>query len=391
MFGSATRHLFCLTALLATAGPISALSFRDEAAAAYRNGKYDEAIALYEKSVIAALKVMKEEDIDVIERRAELGEACRAAGRYDEAIKQLDYVWKRARFDAENKKRWNAQEGTMALAYAENLGRAYLSAGRYQDALLIFSTGLHDAERTRHDGDALQFTALLAETQFVAKNDVEAAKLAARAFGMAEKLAANPALQMRALSQLSSVCLRHRQIGLAMPMARRALEIAKQHEPAGSAVIAGHQTGLALALLQSGALDEAEPLLREAQETILSGKTPQSTLLIDVLLAQADLFLQRNQPDKALTKSRDAVEVCRIKLPAMDLRTGRSHKKLADTEMALNRPLDAKPRYERALAIFEMTLGSNDPLTAETRAQVKLLGAAVVSPAASSAPPAGGK
>ncbi len=391
MLGAATRGLLLLAALLAAGTPLGAQSFRDQATNAYRGGDYNAAAALYEKSVATALKVMKEEDIEVIERRAELGEAYRAAGRFDEAIKQLSYVWKRTRFDAENKKRWSAQEGTLALAYAEKLGRTYQSAGRYQDALLIFSTGLYDAQRSNHDGDALQLAALLAETQFVAKNDVEAANLAAQAFAMAEKLTTNPVLQMRALSQLSSVCLRHSQLGLAKPMAQRALEIARKHEPTGSVVVAAHQTEMANVLLQTGALDEAEPLLREALTTILSSETPQSTRLIEVLLAEADLFLKRNQPDKALTKTRDAVEICRMKLPAMDARTGRSLKKLADTEMALNRPADAKPHYEHALMILEETFGPDDPFTAETRAHVKLLGAAVVSPEASSAPPAAGK
>ncbi|MCE9518064.1 MAG: tetratricopeptide repeat protein [Verrucomicrobia bacterium] len=394
MLGTASRGLLLLTALLAIRTPLGAQSFREQATNAYRSGDYQAAAAFYEKSVAAALKVMKEDDLNLIERRAELGEAYRAAGRNEDAIKQLSYVWKRTRFDAENKRRWNAQEGTLALAYAEKLGRVYQSTGRYQDALLIFSTGLFDAQRSNHDGDALQFAALLAETQFVAKNDVEAANLAAQAFAMAEKLTASPVLQMRALAQLSSVCLRHNQLGLAKPMAQRALEIAKQHEPATSVVIAGYQTELAKVLLQTGALDEAEPLLREAQETILANyteKTPQGTRLIDVLLAEADLHLKRNQPDKALTKARDAVEICRKKLPALDARTGRSLKKLADTEMALNRPVDAKPHYEQALMILEEVLGPDDPFTTETRAHVKQLSAAVVSPAASSASPVPGK
>ena len=385
------RGLILLAALLAAGAPLRAQSFRDQGTAAYRSGDYDAATGFYEKAVAAALKVLKEEDIEVIEQRAELGEAYRAAGRLDEAIKQLDYVWKRARYDAENKKHWDTQEGTMALAYAENLGRSYQSAGRYPDALLIFSTGLYDAQRTSHDGDALQFAALLAETQFVAKNDVEAATLAAQAFGMAEKLTGSPVLQMRALSQLSSLCLRHNQFGLARPMAQRALEIAKQHEPAGSVVVAGHQTELAKVLLQTGALDEAGPLLQEAQETILATETPQSTRLIEVLLTEADLFLKKNQPDKALTKTRDAVEICRRKLPDLDSRTGRSLEKLADTEMALNRPAEARTHYEQALAIFEETLGPDDPYTTETRAHVKQLGPAAVTPEASSAPPAPGK
>lgn len=385
------RGFLLLSALLAAGAPVRAQSFRDQATAAYLGGDYEAAAGFYEKAVAAALRVMKEEDLEVVERRAELAEAYRAAGRLDDAIEQFDYVWKRARYDAENRKRWDRQEGAMALAYAENLGRTYQSAGRYQDALLMFSTGFHDAQRTRHDADALQFAALLAETQFLAKNDVEAANLAARAFGMAEKLTANPVLQMRALSQLGSLCLRHNQLGLAGPMARRALEIAKQHEPAGSVVVAGHQTELAKVLLQTGALEDAGSLLREAQAAILAKESPQSTRLIDVLLAEADLLLRKNQPDKALTKTRDAIELCRRKLPAPDARTGRSLEKLAATEMALNRPAEARTHYGQALAIFEETLGPDDPLTAETRAHVRQLGPDTVIPATSSGAPAPGK
>lgn len=391
MHATRMRGLPILAALLAAGAPLGAQSFRDQATDAYRSGDYEAAVGYYEKSVAAALRVMKEEDLEIIERRAELAEAYRAAGRVEDAIRQFDYVWKRTRYDAESKKRWDGQEGALALAYAESLGRTFLTAGRYHDALLMFSTGLYDAQRSSHHADALQFAALLAETQFVAKNDVEGANLAARAFGMAEKLTSNPVLQTRALSQLSAVCLRHHQLGLARPMAQRALEIARQHEPAASVAIAGHQTQLAKVLLQTGALDEAESLLREAQSTILARESPDSVRLIEVLLSGADICLKRNQPDKALTKTRDAVEICRRKLSVRDPRTGRSLEKLAETELALNRPAEARQHYEEALAIFEETLGPDDPFTAVTRAHVRQLGPDTVSPAASSAPPAPGK
>lgn len=391
MHVTGARGFLILTCLLAAWARAGAQSFRDEATAAYLGGDYEAAVGFYEKAVAAALKVMKEDDLEVVERRAELAEAYRAAGRLDEAIAQFDYVWKRARYDAEHKDRWGGREGTMALGFAESLGRTYQSAGRYQDALLLFSTGLHDAQRTHHDGDALQFAALLAETQFILKNDVEAANIAARALGMAEKMTANPVLQTRALSQLGSLCLRHKQLGLAGPMARRALEIAKQREPAGSAVTAGCQTELAKVLLETGGIEEAGALLREAREAILSKETAQSARLVDVLLAEADLHLKKDQPDKALTKARDALELCRRTLPALDLRTGRSLEKLANTELALNQPAMARAHYGQALAILEETLGPDDPFTAETRAHVRQLGPDTLIHATSSAAPAQGK
>lgn len=379
-----------LAALLGTAS-LAAQSFRDEGAQAFQSGDYEAAVTLFEKSLAAALKVMQEEDLEVIERRAELGETYRAAGRLEDAIKQLDYVWKRARYDAERKSHWDQQEGTMALSCAEKLGRTYQAAGRYQDALVIFSTGLFDARRTQHDEDALQFCVLLAETQFVSRQDVDAAHLAAEGFAMAEKLSAKPVLQSRALSQLSMICLKHRQLGLARPMAQRALEIAQGFEPAGSLLVADYQAGLAAVLLQTGALEEAEKLLQDAAQAILAKETPQSTRLVEVLLSQADLFLKKNEPDKALTKARDAVEICRRRPTLPEPRSGRSLLKLGDVEMALNRPQDAREHYEQALTILDKTLGPDDPATAETRAKWEQLSRALVIPAASSGPPGPGK
>ena len=395
-------------AWLCAAGETQAQTFRDEGDAAYRAGDFTRAVELYEKSLTTALKVMKEEDIEVIERRGDLGDSYLAVDRLDDARMQFDYIWKRMRYDAEQKQRWAAKEGTLALGYAEKLGRLYQGAGRYDDALLVFATALHDAERTQHEEDALQFTALLAETQFVAGKNVDAATTAARAFGLAANAGKNPSLQGRALSQLSLMCLRHKQIGLAKPMAQRALELARHAlaiEPSKgidavvaeatrtrlTVTIADYQARLAGVLVQTGALEEADALLGTARETILETETPQSAHLVEVLLTAADLTLKENQPGDALKRAQEALAICRVKFPALHPDTGRALQKAGDCQLALKKPHLAKPLYQEAVVMLEKTLGNDDPLTTATRDQLAKLGTKLVIPATSSAAPGPGK
>ena len=381
------RILF-IAALLA--GAVQAQTFRDEGTMAYRRGDYPRAVSLYEKSLETALKSLKEDDIELVERRSELGEAYRAAGRMEDAIKQFDYVWKRARYDAENRHRWDEFEGKLAMSTAERLGRAYQSTGKLDDALLVFSTGLFDAERTHHDEDALQFAALAAETQFLAKKEVDAATTAAKAFASAEKMTDKPALQSRALSQLSALCLRHRQLGLARPMAQRALDIALKHET-DSISIAEYQTQLAETMIRTEAFDEAEKFLRDAREVVLKHETTGSVKLLPVLLAMSDLALKRGQPEAALAHANDALEICKKRLPELDPRFGLSLSRAADSQSALHQPQLAKPLYEQATGILEKMLGAEDPVTVAAREQLKKLGGKIVIPAKSSAAPGQGK
>lgn len=375
---------------LAAAVPIRAQSFRDEAAQAFRRGDFAAAASLYEKSVATALKSLKEEDLEIIERRAELGDAYRAAGRLDEAIKQLDYVWKRSRYDAETKRRWADQEGALAMAGAESLGRAYLAAARYPDALLIFNTGLSDAERAGRHDDALQFVALLAEAQFVSGQDAEAASLASRAFAMAEKLTEKPVLQSRALSQLSTLCLRHDRHDLARPMAQRALEIARGHH-ADTLIVADLQARLAAVLVATSAFPEAEDLLKQARKVILTRETAQSLRLVEIFLPEADIALKQGRPEDALRPAQNALELCRSRHFQLHPQTARALGKVADCHMAMKNPEKARPLYREALELFEKTVGGDDPLAVAIRTRLESLGGAAVNPAASSSRPAAGK
>ncbi len=395
------------------------------------------AVDLYEKSLNVALKAFKEEDAQIIERRAELGEAYRAAGRSEDAIKQFDYIWKRSRFDAEKKKLWAAQQGSTALGIAEKLGLSLLSMGRYDEAIQVFTTALYDAERNQRSDDALQFSALLAEAQFVAKKEVDAAMTVARTSSLAEKAGDNPVLQSRALSQLASVCMRQKQPGLGRPLAIRALEIAKNSEPENSLNISDYEVKLAALLVQTGALDEAEALLKSARAAILKyemaqsarsindatksaavlvrngepdeaeallktaraavtkEKTTQSSHLVEVLLVQTEISLIRKLPDAALNQAQEALDICRQYFPRVHILTGQSLKNLADCRLALKQPNLARASYADALVILEQTMGADDVMTKETREKIATLekpsAPEKVSPAKSSGMRARGK
>src|SRR6186713_1090017 len=133
--------LLCGTEVLAAQqSPPANQSFLEQAREAAKKGDNANAIKLYEMALQSALKVLKEDDIEVVMRRAELGEAYRAAGRWDDAIPQLDYAWKRLRYDAESKGRWLQQEGDVCFGAAEKLGRACQGAARYEEAAMVFST-----------------------------------------------------------------------------------------------------------------------------------------------------------------------------------------------------------------------------------------------------------
>ncbi len=372
-----------LLAWLVGVAPLCAQSFRDDGTAAFQAGDYKMAVDLYEKSLAVALKALKEEDPQIIERRAELGEAYRAAGRSEDAVKQFDYIWKRSRYDAEKMKRWAGQEGATAMGIAEKLGLSLLSMARYEEAIQVFTTALYDAERYQRDDDALQFSALLAEAQFLAKKEVDAAMTVARTSVLAEKAGGNPVLQVRALSQLASVCMRQKQPGLARPLAVRALEVAKKSEPEDSFKIPDCQTKLAAVLVLTGALDEAEALLKSARTAILKKEKKRSArsedvLLVhsyhvDVLLVQSDISLKRKQAETALKQAQEALDICRQHYPQVHIQTGKSMKSVADCRLALKQPNLAKAFYTDALAILEQTMGTDDIVTKETREKLAAL------------------
>jgi tetratricopeptide (TPR) repeat protein len=387
-----TRTLQALLLMLAVLGMRGALgaqtTFRDAGIEAYRRGDFAAAVTYYEKSLATALKIMKEDDIDLVERRAELGEAYRAAGRWDDAITQLDYVWKRARYDAENRHHWLEDEGDMTMGFAEKLGKSCLAAARYDDGIMVFKTSMADAERVGRIANALQFGALLADALFQThKHEEEATATVRHVAELANKLQGNVVLQARAFQQLASLCLRQKLPDAAKPLAEHALELAQQVPASNDFLVSEYQETLASALLATNGLDEAEKLLDAATKEILTKETGDSPRLVEVLLDDSTLALKRNLPQDALNSAEQALILSRKRFKDQHPQTARCIAQVAKCEMALNEPEKARPLFAQALAIMNKTLGEDHPETKDVRDESLKLGPRL-SPAKSSAAPA---
>jgi tetratricopeptide (TPR) repeat protein len=361
-------------------------SYRDAGASAFRRGDYPAAISLYEKSLNTALKVLREDDVELVERRAELGEVYRAAGRWDDAITQLDYTWKRSRYDAERKQRWKSHEGDMNMGYAEKLGKACLGAGRYEDAIMVFKTTLADAERVDRTEDAMQFAALLADTQFMAGHPDEADASVRHAAELSTQGSVDPALQARALSQLAGLCLRHKRPEAAKPLAERALTLAQQAYAPDGITVSEYQESLASILIATNDLGEAAKHLQTASDTILREESAESARMVEILRADSNLALKRNLPEDALARAEEALTLARKRYPEKDSKTALCLGQVARCQLALNQPLKAQPLFTQALNVLDRTLGEDDPQTVEIREEATKLGPHLI-PAKSSAAP----
>lgn len=380
--------LFCCFLTLAGASRMlqAQMTYQQEGALAYRHGDYERAVTLYEKSLATALKVLKEDDPNLMERRAELGEAYRAAGRWNDAVVQLDYVWRRARYDAESKHHWLGESGDMAMGYAEKLGKSCLAAARYDDGIMVFKTSLADAERSGRVGNALQFGALLADTEFQARKPEEATKTVRHVAELTMKLEGNKPLEGRALQQLAMLCLRQGLPDAAKPLAARALEIALKAYHDDPLALSEYQETLVSAQLASGDLDEAEKVLKAARENVLAKETPESPRMVDIMLDESTLALKRNQAQDALSLAAQALTLSRKRFQDNHFQTGRCLNQMARCQVALNEPAKARPLFSDALVIFSQTLGEDNPQTLEVRQAILKMGPRL-NPAKSSASP----
>jgi tetratricopeptide (TPR) repeat protein len=159
--------------------------------------------------------------------------------------------------------------------------------------------------------------------------------------------------------------------------------------------IPDYETRLAAVLVQTGALNEAESLLKSARTAILKKETAQSARLVDLLLVQSGISLKRKQAEAALKQAQEALDICHLHFPQVHILTGQSLKSVADCRLALKQPNLAKAFYTDALAILEQTMGADDVMTREAREKLASLDQPAVpekvSPAKSSGKRARGK
>jgi tetratricopeptide (TPR) repeat protein len=360
-----------LTVCLAfMAGPVSAQTFREKALEAAKTGNNEVAIENFEKALNSTLKVFKDDHVEVITARLELGEAYRAAGRWEDAIGQLDYVWKRARFDAEQNKRWDGEEGHLAYAAGEKLGRAMQGAARYGEAAVVFATTISDGEKSGRDvGQLLTLDALLADTLLLLGRVDDAGQAIARARERIDTTYAGQSeVQVRALSTLVTLYHHHRQHAKAMPIAQEAVDIANKGLPPPNLVTAQANLNLgSVALHADGQLDVAIKSLKGAEEVYVKLKGPEAPELMNIQLNLSQAESVKKNYKEAESRGMQALALARLHYPADSLENAQCLHNLANCYMELKQPGKAGDLYANALSILEKTLGRDHPQTVEAR------------------------
>jgi tetratricopeptide (TPR) repeat protein len=349
--------------------PKEDLSFLEQAREAAKKGDNANAIKLYEMALQSALKVLKEDDIEVVMRRAELGEAYRAAGRWDDAIPQLDYAWKRLRYDAESKGRWLQQEGDVCFGAAEKLGRACQGAARYDEAVMVFSTAIADAERVkRNDDDLINFDALLSDTLLLLDRIEEADKVIQHAQDcIARRYPDDPAAQARLLSAIGTLYYHHHRFDKARIIAEKALLLAQKVPSIDPTDYARYQDNLGAAYVQLGRLDEAQRLITMARKEFLKKFTPDAPELMHVHLHLAEVSIRRGNYDDARSFTEEALRIARLNFPEQHPEVAKCLQNLAAVWLEMKQPGKAGDLCAKALAINEAALGKDHPRTIETR------------------------
>lgn len=365
-----------LLLVLMSIGMLRAQSYRDMAKEAALQGENEQAVVLYEKTLAAALKVFKEEDFEVVRAHGELGEAYRAVGKWKEAITQLDYAWKRARYDAEGKQQWLGAEGGMAMGFAEKLGRTCQAATRYEDAVMVFKTAVADAERVKRDEqEVIGYLALYADTLLLLQRNEEADQAVQRAVQLAEhRHAASPVDQAQVFSTLGMIYYRQKRYEKAEVLAQRAMELAEKNKPVGDKTIAIYRGDLGSILLHLPArLDDADKLLHEAMEVLQKALKPDAAEFMPLQQDLVSLSLLRNKPDEALAHAQESWRLCKLHYPAEHPETARTLALLGKTFDKLKQTDKARSCYEKARDIFEITLGKDHPQTIEMKANLAKL------------------
>ncbi len=369
MHASCLRLLLPVLLLLAFS-PLSAQSYREQAIEAARRGDTEAAIKNYELALNSALKILKEDDVEITMRRLELGEAYRAAGRWDEAITQLDYVWKRSRYDAEQRKRWQYEEGTAAFGAAEKLGRALQGAGRYAEAAVIFATAISDGERSQRDADdILEFDGLLLDTLLLLNRVEEAQKVARRALGrIVKKYEDNPDTQVRMISTLARLFLHHKFYKEGVPVAAIAADIADRLLPPDSTMTGFAVANLGAMLLhQGGREDEAIKCLKDAEQIFLNKGNRSARELMEVNLRLSEAEALRGKKELAEQRGLEALRLARLHYPPESLEAAACLANLAGCYVDMKQPGKAADLYAKALEIYESNLGRDHPQTVEIR------------------------
>ncbi len=362
--------LGCFALATVTRLPAQAESYRKAAREAAFRGDNDLAVALYEKALSSAAKVFLEDDIELLIRRAELGEAYRGVGRWKEAISQLDYAWKRARFDSEKRDRWLEQEGDIAMNCAEKLARACQGASRYEDALMVLRTSIEDhAKAKRPNDEAVHLLALETDTLLILKRDEEAGSSAQRAVALTEKEdSGEPVRQAKVYDTIGNLFLEHGYPVRARPFFVKAVQISAAALPPHDENRARMQQHLANALIRENDLQAAELLLNDSLQNLLRKITPDSVALIPLHLSLCDLAQKKQKADDALKHATEAMRICRLRYSEEQPQFAEALFRLGRSQTELKKFGEARKNLTMALQLYAEGFGQDHPETKEVQA-----------------------
>jgi|GEM_PF-4563413 len=341
----------------------NAQSFRDQAREAARKGENKKAVELYEKALESATRVFKDSDIELTIRRAELGEAYRAEKRWSDAIKQLDYAWKRSRYDATQKDRWDKQEGDMAMNCAERLARCYQGSGKYDETVKTLQVALDDnAKYNRPLEEATHFLAMLTDMYLLLKQEKEAGEAAKEALDITELTAEEDPLHTALVSSvIGEIYLNHGNVDQARILLQRAVRLAAQHLPPNDNDRAHMQEQLASVLVYEDKLDEAQALLQENITQLARSDKADPETLMGSYLTMANVSLKKGNPEDVINYTQKARELCEANFTQDNPEYARSFLLSGLARVDLRQKDLARKDLQTAYDIMIKTLGEDHP------------------------------
>lgn len=358
-------RLFLFLTVLGSIELSAQVSFREQAHVAAMRGDNVQAVELYEKALTSAETVFKEEDIELTIRRMELGEAYRAVGRWQDAIKLLENTWNWARNSAGTHNRWNGHEGDLAMNCVEKLARSYQGNSMYEDAIIVLRKGVEDNEQAQRSvEERVQLLALLTDTLLLLNRDKDAGAAANQAMGLVDKdTQTNPVRTARAGAVFGGIYFNHDRIDQARVLLQAAVRLSAQHLPPADETRIRIQQQLGEIFIRDNRLDEAGFLLEDTSKNLLRSQTPDSKLMIEVNISLADLALRRNKPQDALKAAIEARRVCEIHLLPEHPQLGKSLLRMGLAYAKLGQKREAAKSLLEAHKVLVQSLGTSHPET----------------------------
>ena len=174
----------------------------------------------------------------------------------------------------------------------------------------------------------------------------------------------NARLVATASNSLALLLLRTYRLGEAEPLLRRALDLNVatfgEHHP----TVAADSNNLAMVLKATNRIQEAEPLMRRALEIDEAAYRGQDPTVAIRLYNLASLLLDTNRVDEAEPLLRRALEIDEAAHGGQHPAVGRDLNELATLLHSANRYDEAEPLMRRALEIEEAAHGGQDPTVA---------------------------